>query len=57
MPVLCGKHPVKIDDRDYRCSFALVSKVRNYGGNLEIALTGYGSYIGHPTKKCELNLT
>ena len=28
---------VKIDDRDYRCSFALVSKVRNYGGDLEIA--------------------
>jgi diacylglycerol kinase (ATP) len=28
---------VKIHDRDYRCSFALVSKVRNYGGNLEIA--------------------
>jgi YegS/Rv2252/BmrU family lipid kinase len=27
----------KIDDRDYRCSFALVSKVRNYGGNFEIA--------------------
>lgn len=28
---------VKIDDRDYQCSFALVSKVRNYGGDLEIA--------------------
>jgi diacylglycerol kinase (ATP) len=28
---------VKIYDRDYRCSFALVSKVRNYGGDLEIA--------------------
>lgn len=28
---------VKINDRDYRCSFALVSKVRNYGGDLEIA--------------------
>jgi diacylglycerol kinase (ATP) len=28
---------VKVDDRDHRCSFALVSKVRNYGGDLEIA--------------------
>ncbi len=28
---------VNIEDRDYRCSFALVSKVRNYGGDLEIA--------------------
>ena len=28
---------VKIEDRDYSCSFALVSKVRNYGGDLEIA--------------------
>ncbi len=28
---------VKIDDHDYRCSFALVSKVRNYGGDFEIA--------------------
>jgi diacylglycerol kinase (ATP) len=28
---------VKIEDRDYRCSFALVSKVRNYGGDLRIA--------------------
>ena len=28
---------VKIDDAVYRCSFALISKVRNYGGDLEIA--------------------
>jgi diacylglycerol kinase family enzyme len=28
---------VKIQDRNYRCSFALVSKVRNYGGDLKIA--------------------
>lgn len=28
---------VNIEDRNYRCSFALVSKVRNYGGDLEIA--------------------
>ena len=28
---------IKVGDRDYRCSFALVSKVRNYGGDLEIA--------------------
>jgi diacylglycerol kinase (ATP) len=28
---------VTIDDHDYRCSFALVSKVRNYGGDLKIA--------------------
>jgi diacylglycerol kinase (ATP) len=28
---------VEIDDRDYHCSFALVSKVRNYGGDLKIA--------------------
>lgn len=28
---------VRVNDRDYRCSFALVSKVRNYGGDLEIA--------------------
>lgn len=28
---------VKIEDRNYRCSFALVSKVRNYGGDLRIA--------------------
>ena len=28
---------VKVDDRDYSCSFALVSKVRNYGGDFEIA--------------------
>lgn len=38
---LVGRHleefSVKIDERDYQCSFALVSKVRNYGGDLEIA--------------------
>jgi diacylglycerol kinase (ATP) len=28
---------VKLEDQEYRCSFALVSKVRNYGGDLEIA--------------------
>src|ERR1700723_3775041 len=28
---------VNIDGRDYGCSFALESKVRNYGGDLEIA--------------------
>jgi diacylglycerol kinase (ATP) len=28
---------VKVDECDYRCSFALVSKVRNYGGDFEIA--------------------
>ena len=28
---------VKIEDRNYPCSFALVSKVRNYGGDLNIA--------------------
>lgn len=28
---------VKIEDRIYRCSFALISKVRSYGGDLEIA--------------------
>src|SRR5271170_5125261 len=28
---------VTIDDHDYRCSFALASKVRNYGGDLKIA--------------------
>jgi len=28
---------VKIEDRNYRCSFALVSKVRNYGGDVKIA--------------------
>jgi diacylglycerol kinase (ATP) len=28
---------VTIDDHDYHCSFALVSKVRNYGGDLKIA--------------------
>lgn len=28
---------VVVKDRSYRCSFALVSKVRNYGGDLEIA--------------------
>ncbi len=28
---------VKIEDREYRCSFALISRVRNYGGDLEIA--------------------
>ncbi len=28
---------VKVEDRDYRCSFALVSKVRNYGGDWKIA--------------------
>ena len=27
----------RVEDRDYRCSFVLVSKVRNYGGNLTIA--------------------
>jgi diacylglycerol kinase family enzyme len=30
---------VKIDGRERRCSFALVSKVRNYGGDFEIART------------------
>ncbi|MGA9305773.1 MAG: diacylglycerol kinase family protein, partial [Candidatus Sulfotelmatobacter sp.] len=28
---------VEIEDRSYHCSFALVSKVRNYGGDLTIA--------------------
>jgi diacylglycerol kinase (ATP) len=28
---------VEVKDRTYQCSFALVSKVRNYGGDLEIA--------------------
>lgn len=28
---------VDVDDKRYRCSFALVSRVRNYGGDLEIA--------------------
>jgi diacylglycerol kinase (ATP) len=28
---------VEVDGQDYRCSFALVSKVRNYGGDLQIA--------------------
>ena len=28
---------VNVEDRNYRCSFALVSKVRNYGGDVEIA--------------------
>ena len=28
---------VKIEDREYRCSFALISKVRNYGGDVKIA--------------------
>lgn len=28
---------VKVEGRSYLCSFALVSKVRNYGGDLEIA--------------------
>jgi YegS/Rv2252/BmrU family lipid kinase len=28
---------VKIDDRVHKCSFALISKVRNYGGDFEIA--------------------
>ncbi len=28
---------VKVDGRDYRASFALVTRVRNYGGDLEIA--------------------
>ncbi len=29
--------PVRIDGREYLASFALISKVRNYGGDLEIA--------------------
>jgi diacylglycerol kinase family enzyme len=28
---------VDVDDKRYRCSFALASRVRNYGGDLEIA--------------------
>jgi YegS/Rv2252/BmrU family lipid kinase len=28
---------VNVEDRNYRCSFALVSRVRNYGGDVEIA--------------------
>ena len=28
---------VDVDDKHYRCSFALASRVRNYGGDLEIA--------------------
>jgi diacylglycerol kinase (ATP) len=28
---------VKVDDRIHKCSFALISKVRNYGGDFEIA--------------------
>jgi len=28
---------VEVDGRRYRCSFALISKVRNYGGDFEIA--------------------
>jgi diacylglycerol kinase (ATP) len=27
----------RVNDRAYRCGFALVSRVRNYGGDLEIA--------------------
>jgi len=38
---MMGRHleefTVVIDARSYRCSFALVSKVRNYGGDLTIA--------------------
>ncbi len=38
---MMGRHleefSVEIDGRSYRCSFALVSKVRNYGGDLTIA--------------------
>jgi diacylglycerol kinase (ATP) len=30
---------VSVDGRTYECSFALVSKVRNYGGDLQIACT------------------
>ena len=29
--------PVRVDGREYRASFALVTRVRNYGGDLEIA--------------------
>ena len=29
--------PVSVNGREYQCSFALISKVRNYGGDLEIA--------------------
>ena len=40
---LLGKHltefGVEIDGRERRCSFALLSKVRNYGGDFEIART------------------
>jgi len=28
---------VRVDDRIYQCGFALISRVRNYGGDLEIA--------------------
>ena len=28
---------VRVDDRVYQCGFALISRVRNYGGDLEIA--------------------
>jgi diacylglycerol kinase (ATP) len=28
---------VRVDDRTYQCGFALISRVRNYGGDLEIA--------------------
>ena len=28
---------VEIDGQGYRCSFALVTKVKNYGGDLQIA--------------------
>ena len=28
---------VRVEEQEYRCSFVLVSKVRNYGGDLTIA--------------------
>ena len=34
---LLPEFPVDVDDKRYRCSFALASRVRNYGGDLEIA--------------------
>jgi diacylglycerol kinase family enzyme len=40
---LLGRHlpefDVEVDGRSYRCSFALVSKVKNYGGDFSIART------------------
>src|ERR1051326_8942799 len=46
-----GNFEARIDGSGYRCGFALASRVRNYGGDLEIAR---GASLLHPDSEVVL---